>query len=240
MFENPDKGEKDEVLTAEQLLAALIGEDKKYNTAEDASNAIMPAQEHITKLEAELATLKEASATGKSQNDMLDEMKAALAGIKEIAPQKAESTSPEKVEDVKPPKADQLGSADINELIVKQMQLASANTTRDKNIDSVTTQAVKAWGTDAQIKFYAAAARNGYTEEMIKDLSAQSPQAALHAVGLLKDDSLSFNNPAGTLRTNSPEFQKMDEPKAPANWGNDSEVADYMTKLQEYENNKEK
>ena len=45
--------------TIPQELVDLVGENKKYKTVEDALKSVAPAQAHISKLEAELAQLKE-------------------------------------------------------------------------------------------------------------------------------------------------------------------------------------
>ena len=235
MFEEPDQGQEEE-LTIEEMLTAIVGDDKKYKTIEDAVNSINPAQEHISKLEDELAKLREDATKSKSQEDLLEEMRIELAKNQAPPPVEPEPATPPQPE----PKDDNLKGIDIEAMIKAQLQQADSQKSEANNINSVTSAAVKVWGNDAQSKFYEAAQANGYTPDMIKALSASSPQAALHAVGLSsKVKTPMSGSPAGTLRTASPEFGKVEEPKIPTNWGNDSEVADYMAQLQKYEDSKE-
>lgn len=59
-----------------QELAELVGEGKKYKTAEDALKSIPHAQSHIAKLEEEMAQLREELAKRKAAEDLLEEFKA--------------------------------------------------------------------------------------------------------------------------------------------------------------------
>lgn len=242
MFNEPDQGQEGKPnipATLEATLAEIVGVDKKYKTLEDAVKSISPAQEHIEKLEDELAALREDVTKSKTQEELLEEMRIELA--KTQTPPQAEP-EPAAADPVVEPKDDNLSGDDIQAMISAQLQLAASATSEATNIKNVTSAAIKVWGSDAQNKFYEAAKNNGYDEATIKALAATSPQAALHAVGLASNAKVSpmATSPAGTLRTNSPEFSNVKEPEIPTNWGNDNEVATYMAELQKYEDSKEK
>jgi hypothetical protein len=53
----------------------LVGEGKKYASAEDALRSVPHAQKHIQTLEAEMAELKEELAKRKTTQELLDELK---------------------------------------------------------------------------------------------------------------------------------------------------------------------
>jgi len=235
-FDKKENEEENEIL---QLLDTVVGEDKKYKTVEDAIKSIIPAQDHIKTLEEELAELRNSLSKSKTQEELLEEMRLELqkqAAQTEPQAQNEPVVEDSEQDDKETKEDDNLQGVDINDLIAKQLSAVEAEKERQKNVELVTSAALKVWGSEAKTKFYEAAMQNGYTEDMIKTLAASSPQAALHAIGL-KSETKNIPNTlqTGTLNPASREFQKVEKPEPPQNWGNDDEVAEYMVKLQEYE-----
>ena len=234
MFENTDKVEDDKV--EDNKFAELVGEDKKYKTMEDALNSIVPAQEHIKKLEEELATLRENAKGAKTGEEMLEELRAELA--KAVKPEVKTQTS-EVVETSPTEKDDKVDQLDISSLISKTLDEREKEKQVTENQNYVVQQALVAWGSEAKDKLYATALQNGYTEEMINTLASQSPSAALHAVGLkAQNKPTPMSNNLTGFRTSGESYNKVEAPAKPKNWGNDAEVAEYMQKLHDYKKQK--
>lgn len=234
MFKEADKVEEDKVVVTDftELTKDFVGDDKKYKSTEDALNSILPAQEHITKLEKELDALRTSAIENKTSEEMLDELRAELA---KVAATQAEPQTPPIVDDVPATKNVEDDNLDISSLISRTLDERDQVELIKKNQDAVVGQALKVWGKEAKVKLYATARANGYTEDMINSLAAQSPDAALHAIGLTRGKDTPMSNTGFTgLRTSGDVYTKLEKPTAPTNWGNDIEVAEYMTRLQEY------
>ncbi len=77
LFSNNDDGSKNESeLSGEQALQLLVGENAKYATVEELAKAAVHGQNHITKLETEAATFKDAQAKQSSIDEILAAIKA--------------------------------------------------------------------------------------------------------------------------------------------------------------------
>lgn len=63
-------------VTGADALSALVGEGKKYATVEELAKGAVNGQAHITKLEGEAVTLRDASQQSKSVDDILAALKA--------------------------------------------------------------------------------------------------------------------------------------------------------------------
>lgn len=226
-----DKVEETKIELDGGLFTNIVGEQGKYKTVEDAVNSIEPAQAHIVKLEEELAALKTASAENKTREEILEELRAEMSTT-------AEQTAPVvPVVETPPAVSTSDDSPDIGSLVSEQFKKYNAEQTESTNVDSVVELAQKAWGQNAESKFFGEAQKNGFSKDMIKELAKTSPAAALHAVGLsAQPQTNSFFG--GDLRTSGGTYEKAEKPALPTNWGNDHEVADYMASLQKYEDSK--
>ena len=71
VVQNPPTG-----ISLPQEVAELVGEGKKYKSAEDALKSIPHAQSHISKLEEEMAQMREELAKRKAAEELLEEFKA--------------------------------------------------------------------------------------------------------------------------------------------------------------------
>jgi hypothetical protein len=166
-------------------VAALVGEGKKYKTAEDALKAIPHAQGHIAKLEQELKELRESQIQARS----IDELYEVLASRQ--AP--AEATPPAQGYDDKT--LDAVLERKLEEKRVRDMQLGNL---------SIVDKALKdKFGDKAKEAFDAKAKELGVSTQFLQDVAARSSQAALELFGAIQKPAPISSTPAGTINTQS-------------------------------------
>ncbi len=150
----------------DQLLSSVVNEDgtKKYGNLEDFAKGAANAQDHIKKLESELAEVRNKG----NASDKLDEL---LDAVKESKGSgQGDDTSTMKPEDV-------LG------IVQDYLKDNKAAETREDNISTVTKVFRDRYGKDASDKLYAKSDDLGFSREEINRMIANNPNAALKVLG---------------------------------------------------------
>lgn len=165
--EKPVVNEEGAPNAVDQLLKDIKRDDgtQKYATAEEAIKAGAEAQGHITKLESELAELREKGNASDKLDELLDAVKSKGSG------QGDEKT----VSTMKP--------EDVLGIVQDYIKDSKAAETRDDNIKSVTSVYKDRYGKDASDKLYGKAADLGFSVEEINRMIATNPNAALKVLG---------------------------------------------------------
>lgn len=142
----------------------LVGEGKKYSTPQDALAALPHAQSHISKLEEEMATLRETLATRDSAAEVLE-------AINNKTPE--EATAP------------QFDPTQLDALIESKLTAKEAQAVKDANVSSVVNTFVEQYGDKekAQEIYLQKAADLGLTVEHVNSLAATSPAAVYELFG---------------------------------------------------------
>lgn len=148
-------------------LAELVGAGKKYATVDAALKALPHSQSHISKLEAELATLREEVTKRKTTQELLDEIKSGI-------PQ-GETTPKEGLnQDAVVKMVEQV----INQK--KQQETATAN------VSKVVASFKEVFGDQAEAQYNKLASDAGLSIADLNRLSATSPLAVLKLAGVTK------------------------------------------------------
>ena len=174
LFDNnaPDPADVD----VETAKAALIGEGRKYKTADDGIKALYHSQAHIARLEREMAEAKAALAERKNGEDLL-----ALLEQKLKTPNN-QGTPPEpKVEEVK--NIDTLTKAEIAALLDERLNVSKKLSIEEQNLNSVVKTLEENWGPSFKQDLKAKATAMGVSEDYLLTLAKQSPQVFISAVG---------------------------------------------------------
>lgn len=166
--EETPESSKPETATAETLLAGIKAEDgrQKYSNTEEAIKALAASQEHIRKLEAEAAELREVASNAKAVDDVLEELRQANTGTET-------TTSPAKVD------AKELEAIVDNRLKAQERALVAA-----KNEQRVRDALTEKYGDKAEEVYINAAKEAGVSIDHLNSLSATSSTAALKLIGL--------------------------------------------------------
>lgn len=151
-------------------VAELVGEGKKYRTAEDALKAIPHAQKHITTLEEEAKQLREELAKRKTSEELLEEFRA--TGF----PQ---------------PPVDKQGQAqpvDVEAIVASVLAKREAATTAQKNISTVVSTFQQTFGDKAKAEemYNKVAEESGLSVSALNSLAATSPEAVLRLAGITR------------------------------------------------------
>lgn len=148
-----------------EVAQGLVGQGKKYATPEDALAAIPHAQSHISKLEEEMASLREDLARRKSAEEILE-------AINKRTP-----------EEVTAPQFDpsQLDALIENKLTAKEQDIIAKG-----NVSKVVNTFVEQYGNTekAQEAYVQKAAELGLSLEYINNLAKVSPDAVFKLCGL--------------------------------------------------------
>lgn len=147
-------------------LQGLVGEGKKYATVEAAMASLPHKEQHIARLETELAEMREKAGRGEaleetyaSVQDLLKELKAT-------------------------PKASSLDEAGVASLLDRKMEEREQQRVAAANGDSVKRALTEKFGEKAQEVYKAKASELGIGESFLTDLARKSPKAALELFGL--------------------------------------------------------
>lgn len=147
----------------------LVGEGKKYRTAEDALKALPHAQKHIQTIEEENARMKEELGKRKTAEELLEEFK--LSGIQ-------------------PASADKQPSApvDVEAIVASVLAKKDAQTTAQKNISVVVNTFTEAFGdkTKGEEMYNKVAEESGLSVAALNQLAATSPEAVMRLAGITK------------------------------------------------------
>jgi hypothetical protein len=159
-FESPsDKGGNPETENQENSFNhPLVGEGKKYATLEAALDSLTPAQEHINKLEAELADLRKQMSDRESIEQKLEE----IAEAKRVPAEKSDPN-------------------DLLKLVDSRLAEKEQERSIKANIDSVVTTLTAKFGDEAKAKaaYEQKAAELGVSVGTLTELASKSPKAVL-------------------------------------------------------------
>lgn len=144
----------------------LVGEGRKYKTAEDALRSLPHAQSHISKLEEEMKQMREELARRKAAEELLEEFR---------------FPSPQE-----PQAQPQLDTNAIAALVDQTLEQREAKKTAQGNIDTVIQSFNEKFGEKAPEMYEKIAAENGLSVQFLNSVAAKSPQAVLNLAGILK------------------------------------------------------
>lgn len=151
-------------------VAELVGEGKKYRTAEDALKALPHAQGHIKTLEDEAKQLREELAKRKTAEELLEEFKVSgvLGGNRQepaVAP-----------------------NVDVEQVVASVLAKKEAATTAQRNISTVVNTFQEAFGdkTKAEEMYNKVAEESGLSIAALNQLAATSPEAVMRLAGITK------------------------------------------------------
>jgi len=148
----------------------LIGDGKKYKTAEEALRSVPHAQKHISTLEEENARIKAELEKRRTAEELLEEIK---GGFKQDQGQ--------------PPKAE-FDPSMIEQTVANLLSRKEAQNTAKSNVNLVVNAFTGAYGdaTKAEEAFVRLANEAGMTVPMLNQLAATSPTAVLKLAGIDK------------------------------------------------------
>lgn len=178
--------------TAEELLASLVGEGKKYATAQDLAKAYSFADAHIKKVENENNDLRVKTEAAKSVDEI-------LAGLK------AQSTQQQSTEDTQAPDQSQESNdtVDIEKLLEQKLNERDNQSRATTNKKQVTDALIAKFGNRAGEVFDAKAKEMGID---LESLASQAPQLVLQSFGVGSSPaSSSAQSPVGDTRGNAPD-----------------------------------
>jgi len=153
-----------------EAVQGIVGEGKKYATAEEALQSIPHAQHHIDQLEGEMANMREDLAKHKAVEEVLQEIN---------------KTPTEQVTEP------QLSQEQLDALIDNRLTAKTVKDQQDANVSEVVDKFVVLYGDKekAQEAYIKKAADLGLTLEQLNTLSASSPQAVYEMFGMVKSDA---------------------------------------------------
>lgn len=176
-------------MTGEQALAALVGDGKKYATAEDMAKGALNGQAHIEKLEAEAVGYKTDATKAKGVDEL-------LAMINKQSTTTTDETSTDDQSD-----NTTFGVEQVNDMIAKALQSrdgASVDKQREANQKLVTDELIKKYG-DKALDVYKALSAKHNTD--LATLAGDSPSLVLQLIGSQTSGTQQTSLPASTNGT---------------------------------------
>ena len=164
----------------------LVGEGKKYASAEDALRSVPHAQKHIQTLEAEMAELKEELAKRKTTQELLDELKSETK-------QPVENTTQEAG----------LNEDAIMSLVNQTLQRNEQTKTAKANADSVAKRFQSKYGSEAETVYNKLAGELGMSTQQLNSLATSSPSVVLRLAGLTDSAPANVAKSSGSVNTES-------------------------------------
>ena len=148
-------------------LSELVGAGKKYATVDAALKALPHSQTHISKLEQELAELRDEVTKRKTTQELLDEIK---SGIPNGA------TTP----------TDGLNQDTVVKLVEKVISQKEQQQAASVNIGKIVSAFKEAYGDNAETQYNKLAVEAGLSVSDLNKLAATSPLAVLKIAGIGK------------------------------------------------------
>jgi len=171
----------------------LVGEGKKYSSAEEALRSVPHAQNHIQTLESELAELKSELSKRKTTQELLDEIK---SGVKP-----AEHTTQEVG----------LNQDTIMELVNNTLKQNEQKKTAQANASQVASKFSERYGSNAESVYNSLAKDLNLTPQKLNELAATSPNLVLRLADL--EPNVQTNVPKTSSSVNT-EALTANKPKA--------------------------
>jgi hypothetical protein len=144
----------------------LVGEGKKYSTAEEALRSVPHAQEHIKTLEEEMAQMKEELSKRKTTQELLDELK---SGVQPVANTTQETG---------------LNQDTIMELVNNTLKQNEQKKTAQANASQVANKFTEKYGSNAETVYNSLAQDLSLTPQKLNELAASSPNLVLRLADL--------------------------------------------------------
>lgn len=165
------------------LLASIKAEDgrQKYSDVESALKSLPHANEHISKLEQEMAQLREELGKRATAEEIMSKLEAQAQPSTETPSEPAVDLS------------------QIEQLVDKRLNSVEQKRIATNNISSVTSKMSEVYGDKAEQVFYSAGQEAGLSPAELNALAAKSPVAALRLVGV--DTKTPASIPAKTTST---------------------------------------
>ena len=171
------------VVSVADQYAELIGEGKKYKSIEAALSSVAPAQDHISKLEQEMAELKAELDKRKTVEDALNSL---------VTSKGSEET----------PSSNTLDEGAIETLVANVLNKTESKKTQENNILSVDAKMKEVYGEKAVEKLNAKAQELGVGVDFMMSLAAKSPVAFLNQFGINNQSTTGNHKPSeGSINT---------------------------------------
>lgn len=188
----------------------LVGEGKKYASAEDALRSVPHAQKHIQTLETEMAELKEELAKRKTTQELLDELKSETK-------QPVENTTQEAG----------LNEDAIMSLVNQTLQRNEQTKTAKANADSVAQKFQSKYGSEAETVYNKLAGELGMSTQQLNSLATSSPSVVLRLAGLTDSASSDVAKSSGSVNTETLSQPKIN-PELTARVGKNGSTKDLV------------
>jgi LysM repeat protein len=162
--------------------ADLIGDGKKYNSAEEALKSVPHAQKHIQTLESELATLKDELSKRRTTEELLDEIKSG------IQPQAT-------------PAGTEFDQDKLMQLVNQTLESKERQKAAVTNAESVASKFTEKYGSKAEEVYNSIARESGLTVSQLNNLAASSPKIVLKLAGLEGSSAPVAGKPSSSVNT---------------------------------------
>ncbi len=215
-------------------LASIKNErgEQKYASVEEALKGTANAQQFITELKTELATLKEQMTGYQTELEKRQ-------SVEEVVSRLTAKEEPEVKETTETPAFDEQS---INQLVEQQLTQREAASKKTQNVDLVQSTLTKQFGDKTREVVQAKAKELGIAPERIGEIAAESPQMALALFNTTQSKNPGSTSALGSQRVPADYAPKENELGRPANsllsGATSKEQAEYMRKIQEHVYNK--
>lgn len=178
----------------QELLGSIQNSDgtPKYDSVEKAFDSIKSAQEHISRLEAENATLRELETKAQTMEEMLLKMQ--------------QTTSDQTVNhtQVTTPTQSALTEDQIAEIAKSQFTKLQTQDVVNSNLTSFNKALQEKFGSKSREEFNSALTKTGLTKDDIQRIAARSPDAAVKILGLDKPTTIVPNAKSSIQHPSNP------------------------------------
>ena len=161
----------------------LVGEGKKYSSAEEALRSVPHAQQHIKTLEEEMAQLKEELSKRKTTQELLDEIKSGV--------QPVEKTTQEVG----------LNQDNIMELVNQTLKQNEQKKTAQANASQVASKFSEKYGSNAETVYNSLAKDLNLTPQKLNELAATSPNLVLRLADLEPNVKTNVSKTSSSVNT---------------------------------------
>jgi len=161
----------------------LVGEGKKYSSAEEALRSVPHAQEHIKTLEAEMAQLKEELSTRKTTQELLDEIKSGVQSVEKTTQEVG------------------LNQDSIMELVNQTLKQNEQKKTAQANASQVASRFSEKYGSNAEAVYNSLAKDLNLTPQKLNELAATSPNLVLRLADLEPNVKTNVSKSSGSVNT---------------------------------------
>lgn len=152
-------------------LETLVGDGKKYKEANDLAKAKVHGDLHISKLEKELAEIRQELNKRATMEELMDKIKTPVVPpVTPSAPQV--------------PQAPDSQTPDVNKLVKEAFEAQTAEARRSANLQQVTQKLVERFGDAAQIHLNKKAAELGVSLEYLQSQAKENPSVFYRLIEL--------------------------------------------------------